>query len=273
MSSVASPAPVAVTGREGGSTRIKRSAPPSEQGLWMRYRLAGDPDAGAQLAKQYLGLVRYVVRGMVRVAQIDEADLESAGMLGLLRALDGFDPSRGHAFSTYAVRRIRGAILDDLRARDTASRSTRGNLRRLAVATSRLEQRLGRLPRSGQVAEALGIDLATLWRWQAAQALASTVSLDEAMSSARFEGAVAVTASQESLLEAERSDHLQAAIARLPERERAVVVLSYYEGLTLRQIGDRLEVTESRVSQIRRNAVRRLRALLAAETAPALGAA
>jgi RNA polymerase sigma factor for flagellar operon FliA len=273
MSNVASPAPVAVTGREGGSTRIKRSVSPSEQGLWMRYRLAGDPDAGSQLAKQYLGLVRHVIRSMVRLAQIDPADLESAGMLGLLRALDGFDPSRGLAFSTYAVRRIRGAILDDLRARDTASRSTRGNLRRLAVATSRLEQRLGRPPRSGQVAEALGIDLATLWRWQAAQAHASTLSLDDAMGSAWFEAGVGTAASQECVLEAEQGDRLQAAIARLPERERAVVVLSYYEGLTLRQIGDRLEVTESRVSQIRSDAVRRLRALLVAEAAPSLGAA
>jgi RNA polymerase sigma factor for flagellar operon FliA len=208
-----------------------------------------------------------------RIAQVEAADLESAGTLGLLRALDKFDPSRGLAFSTYAVQRIRGAILDDLRARDPAPRSTRHNARRLAAATSRLEQRLGRPPAPVQVAEALGIDLSTLWRWQAALPPTSTLSLDDAMASAQFEAALGTPAPQGDLLDAEQTASLEAAIARLPERERAVVVLSFYERLTLREIGRRLDVSESRISQIRSQALRRLRDWLLTDEVRSRGAA
>jgi RNA polymerase sigma factor for flagellar operon FliA len=252
----------------------KGSPARSEARLWTRYRVARDPAARAQLVEQHLGLVRYVVRGMVpRIAQLEAADLESAGTLGLLRALDKFDPSRGLAFSTYAVHRIRGAILDDLRARDPAPRSTRRNARRLAAATSRLEQRLGRPPAPLQVAEALGIDLSTLWRWQAALPPTCTLSLDDAMGSAQFEAAVGTPAPQGDPLEAEQTACLEAAIARLPERERAVVVLSFYERLTLREIGRRLEVSESRISQIRSHALRRLRDWLLTDQVRSRGAA
>jgi RNA polymerase sigma factor for flagellar operon FliA len=254
-------------------TIVAKSSPArSEARLWARYRIARDPAARAQLVEQHLGLVRYVVRAMVpRIAQVEAADLESAGTLGLLRALDKFDPSRGLAFSTYAVQRIRGAILDDLRERDPAPRSTRRNARRLAAATSRLEQRLGRPPASLQVAEALGIELSTLWRWQAALPPTCTLSLDDAMGSAQFEAAVGTPAPQGDLLE--QTACLEAAIARLPERERAVVVLSFYERLTLREIGRRLEVSESRISQIRSHALRRLRDWLLMDEVRSRGAA
>jgi len=253
----------------------KGSPARSEARLWTRYRVARDPAARAQLVEQHLGLVRYVVRAMVpRIAQAEAADLESAGTLGLLRALDKFDPSRGLAFSTYAVQRIRGAILDDLRARDPAPRSTRRNARRLAAATSRLEQRLGRPPAPLQVAEALGIDLSTLWRWQAALPPTCTLSLDDAMGSAQLEAALGTPpAPQGDLLEAEQIACLEAAIARLPERERAVLVLSFYERLTLREIGRRLDVSESRISQIRSHALRRLRDWLRTDEVRSRGAA
>jgi len=256
-------------------TTAGRSLPArSEAGLWTRYRVARDPGARAQLVERHLGLVRYVVRAMVpRIAQVEAADLESAGTLGLLRALDKFDPSRGLAFSTYAVQRIRGAILDDLRARDPAPRSTRRNARRLAAATSRLEQHLGRPPAPLQVAEALGIDLSTLWRWQAALPPTCPMSLDDAMGSAQFEAAVGTPAPQGDLLDPEQTACLEAAIARLPERERAVVVLSFYERLTHREIGRRLDVSESRISQIRSQALRRLRDWLLTDEARSRGAA
>ena len=252
----------------------KGSPARSDARLWARYRVSRDPAARAQLVEQHLGLVRYVARAIARrIVQVETTDLESAGTLGLLRALDRFDPSRGIAFSTYAVQRIRGAILDDLRASDPAPRSVRRGARQLAAATSRLEQRLGRRPAPIQVAEALGIDLPTLWRWQAAPAPARTLSLDDPTCSARLEAAVGGPALQETLLETEQTACLEAAIARLPERERAVVVLSFDEGLTLREIGRRLEVTESRVSQIRSQAVRRLRDLLPTDEMWSRGAA
>ena len=254
------------------SIAAKGSPARSEARLWARYRVSRDPAARAQLVEQHLGLVRYVARAIARrIVQVETNDLESAGTLGLLRALDRFDPSRGIAFSTYAVQRIRGAILDDLRAGDPAPRSLRRSARQLAAARSRLEQRLGRPPASIQVAEALGIDLPTLWRWQAAPA--RTMSLDDPTCSAQLESAVGSPAPQGTLLETEQTACLEAAIARLPERERAVVILSFYEGLTLREIGQRLEVTESRVSQIRSQAVRRLRDLLPADEMWSRGAA
>ncbi len=250
----------------------KGSPARSEARLWARYRVNRDPAARAQLVEHHLGLVRYVARAIARrIVQAETTDLESAGTLGLLRALDRFDPSRGIAFSTYAVQRIRGAILDDLRAGDPAPRSARRSARQLAAAMSRLEQRLGRRPAPIQVAEALGIDLPTLWRWQAAPV--RTMSLDDPTCSAQLESAVEGSAPQWTLLETEQTVCLEAAIARLPERERAVVVLSFYEGLTLREIGQRLEVTESRVSQIRGQAVRRLRDLLPADEMWSRGAA
>ena len=143
---------------------IRNGTMPAE--LWQRYRETADPEARRELLELYIGLVHHVAREMSRRTKVELDDLVSAGTFGLIRALDSFDLSRGLAFSTYAVRRIRGAILDDLRSQDWAPRAVRVKARRLQVATVALEARLGRSPRPEEVAEQLDIDITTYWRWR-----------------------------------------------------------------------------------------------------------
>jgi RNA polymerase sigma factor for flagellar operon FliA len=240
--------------------------------LWQHYRETADPDARRQLLELYIGLVHHVARQMARRSNaIELDDLVSAGTFGLIRALDSFDLSRGMAFSTYAVRRIRGAMLDDLRSQDWAPRAVRVKARRLQVATTALECRLGRSPRPEEVAAQLDIDVSTYWRWRDETGSRTVVSYE---GESRGSGGGA-TALQEILedpsasspaMELGRQEEVQLlrdAIARLPEKERTVMALYYYEELNQRQIAEVMHVTESRVSQVRSQALKRLRSRLA----------
>jgi len=239
--------------------------------LWQRYRDTGDPEARRQLLELYIGLVHHVAREMSRrttAAELD--DLVSAGTFGLMRALDSFDLSRGFAFSTYAVRRIRGAILDDLRSQDWAPRAMRVKARRLQVATTALERRLNRSPRPEEVADQLDIDVSTYWRWRDETASRTAVSYEGELRSG-FGGTTALqevledpnARPAEELGRQEDVKILRDSIARLPEKERTVMALYYYEELNQRQIAEIMHVTESRVSQIRTQALKRLRSRLA----------
>src|SRR3954469_542205 len=135
--------------------------------LWVRYRSAGDPEARAQLLTRHLGLVHHVAREVSRrIPSVELGELVSAGALGLMKALDSFDLSRGLAFSTYAVLRIRGAILDDLRSRDSTPRSVRVKRRRIEGIAAALEAELGRAASPQEVADRLEIDLTTYWKWK-----------------------------------------------------------------------------------------------------------
>ena len=137
------------------------------EALWVRYRSAGDAEARAQLLVRHLGLVHHVAREVSRrIPSVELGELVSAGALGLMKALDSFDLSRGLAFSTYAVLRIRGAILDDLRSRDSTPRSVRVKRRRIEAIAAALEARLGRTPTPQEVAAHLGIDITTYWKWK-----------------------------------------------------------------------------------------------------------
>jgi len=241
--------------------------------LWLRYRDTGDPDARRQLLDGYLGLVHHVAREVgARTPAVELDELVSAGTLGLVRALESFDLSRGLAFSTYAVQRIRGAILDDLRARDWTPRSVRAKARQLGAAVAALEHQLARAPEPGEVAEALGIDLATYWRWQAAVDAGVVVSLDQPSSTDRTEDGASLRDTLDdpdapvpgaALAKGEQLAVLRTAIAELPEKARLVLSMYYFEELTLRQIAEVLHVTESRISQIHTQSLRQLRSLLA----------
>lgn len=239
--------------------------------LWQRYRDTADPGARRQLLELYIGLVHHVAREMSRRTKAVELDdLVSAGTFGLIRALDSFDLSRGLAFSTYAVRRIRGAILDDLRSQDWAPRAVRVKARRLQVATTALEYRLGRAPRPEEIAAQLDIDVSTYWRWRDDTGSRTVVSY-EGESDSRVGGAALQELIQdpnastpvEELGRQEEVKILRDAIARLPEKERTVMALYYYEELNQRQIAEVMHVTESRVSQIRTQALKRLRSRIA----------
>jgi RNA polymerase sigma factor FliA len=237
--------------------------------LWVRYRSAGDPDARAQLLTRHLGLVHHVAREVSRrIPSVELGELVSAGALGLMKALDSFDLSRGLAFSTYAVLRIRGAILDDLRSRDSTPRSVRVKRRRIESVASALEAQLGRAPSAKEVAERLSIDLATYWKWKDAIGSYAETEMPRQANGRRASrdsenhADLSATPAPQQMVETEHVEQLRTLIARLPEQQRRVLALYYYEELNLRQVGEVLHVSESRVSQIRSQALKRLRTAL-----------
>ena len=244
------------------------------EALWDRYRTSGDPVARSQLLDRYLGLVHHVAREIgARATVVEVDDLVSAGTLGLVRALDSFDRSRGLAFSTYAVRRIRGAILDDLRSRDWIPRSVRVKARRVALAIKQLEAVLGRAPEPREVATALGVPLDLYFQWKASIDGGVLVSFDGATGTGNGQSLALEETLEDpdaelpgaSLQKQEQVKGMREAIGSLPEKEKTVLALYYYEEMNLRQIAEVLHVTESRVSQIRTAALKRLRERLTAD--------
>ena len=240
--------------------------------LWARYRRTGDPQARTQLLDRYLGLVHHsahqLARRISRDVEID--DLIGAGTLGLVQSLEGFDPGRGLAFSTYAMPRIRGAMLDELRTRDWMPRSVRMRSRQLQGARAQLQHKLGRQPSPEELAGALGIDLPTYWRWQEEIDGRVVLQLDAGHDDSderapRLSESIADLSAEEpgdGLDDRETRDRLRDAFDRLGNRDRLVLTLYYYEELNLRQIGEVMHVSESRISQIRTRALKRLRDLV-----------
>lgn len=242
--------------------------------LWVEYKDRDRKDARDRLIVHYAPLVKYVA-GRVSVglpANVDQADLTSYGMFGLIDAIDKFDSERGIKFETYAISRIRGAIIDELRAIDWVPRSVRAKARSVEQAYSALESKLGRTPTDSEVADEMGIAGRDLQQIFGQISFVGIVALDELLNagSERGEGitlgdTLADTHGQDPMLAFEQQEtrHLLAdAIKRLPEREKFVITLYYYEGLTLAEIGEVLGVTESRVCQMHTKAVLVLRSRL-----------
>jgi RNA polymerase sigma factor for flagellar operon FliA len=239
--------------------------------LWERYKGSGDQGAREQLAVQYLPLVRFVA-GRVRMtlpAFVDEDDLVGYGVLGLLDAMEKFDPSRGVKFETYAVTRIRGAILDGLRAVDWVPAHVRQRVRELQEVYSRLEGKLGRPASDEEVAAEMGISMAELSRRISEAASTSLVSLEGLWAVEQKEGPVLSSLPDREAPDPvemaeweERKEALARGIERLPERERLIITLFYYEGLTLKEIARLLGVSPGRVSQLHAQAMLRLRGSL-----------
>ncbi|HQW67450.1 MAG: sigma-70 family RNA polymerase sigma factor [Gemmatimonadales bacterium] len=236
----------------------------STDALWQRWRGGDDQEARRELLGRYLGLVHHAAREMaprVRDA-VSLEELVSAGSVGLLQAMAGFEPERGLAFSTFAMRRIRGAILDELRARDPLSRVDRAHARRLDGAVAECEQRLGRAPTTGEVASHLGVDHETVHRWRERTFTVGPVSLEgEPGGHALADRIGAGEGDQigEAIEESDRRRVLHEAMAQLPARERLVLSRSFLEERPLRDIAVELGVTESRVCQLRAQAIARLR--------------
>jgi RNA polymerase sigma factor FliA len=233
---------------------------------------AGDVDARDALLREHLSLVHHVARqlarGLATDADIDE--LVSAGTMGLMSALESFDLRRGLAFSTFAVPRIRGAILDELRRQDHVPRSVRRKTRSIAAARESLTSMLGRTPAVAEVAAQLGVDAETLWRWQADVEGAVHVPLDGG-SSQRDGGSSVLPAellgngeelADDRLAREEVVSRLRDALMSLKEQERTVLSLYYFEELKAREIAEVLGVSESRISQIRSKALGQLRGTL-----------
>jgi RNA polymerase sigma factor for flagellar operon FliA len=242
------------------------------QSLWRRCKDYNDQSARDQLILNYAPLVKYVAGRMSAAlpSHVDEADLISYGLLGLINAVERFDPKRRIKFETYAVTRIKGAIIDELRSMDWVPRSVRARAREIERTSVELEHKLHRAPTDDELAEALGVSSAEFQESITQIANSSLVALDEMWSGAGGESLALIDTLGDGgaldpaavLGETETRITLADAIAGLPEREKIVVSLYYYEGLTLREIGDVLGVTESRVSQLHTKAVLRLRGRL-----------
>ena len=249
------------------------------QTLWRDFRRTGDRKLRDRLILTYAPLVKYVAGrvGSGLPAHVDDEDLMSYGLLGLIRSVERFDPDRDVKFETYAIPRIRGAIIDELRALDWVPRSVRTRARDIERAIAELERRLGRAPTDDEIAAKLDLTPGELDETLSEISRSSVVALDELWASPGGGDQVAlidtiedtrVENPQAALTEGEMREAIGEALARLPEREKLVVTLYYYEELTLREIGEVLGVTESRVSQLHTKAILRLRAHLAAPTAP-----
>jgi RNA polymerase sigma factor for flagellar operon FliA len=249
----------------------------SSDALWHAFSI-GDHAARDQLLRENLNLVHHVARQLSRAlaAPADFDELVSCGTLGLMSALGAFDPTRGLAFSTFAVPRIRGAILDELRRQDHVPRSIRRKTREIAQTRETLTRIFGRQPSDEEVAEHLGIDRSTLWRWQTDSESAVHVSLDHSASDhdapAVPPGCLSIDpdlSAEEDLNREQEREILRAALRQLKDQERIVLTLYYFEELKLHEIADVLGLTESRVSQIRTKALGRLRSQLASFRTPA----
>jgi RNA polymerase sigma factor for flagellar operon FliA len=235
--------------------------------LWQAFS-SGDVAAREELLAEHISLVHHVSRQIHRrvSSDVELDELISAGTMGLIEALDRFDPTRGLAFSTFAVPRVRGAILDELRRIDHVPSSMRRRTRTLSTARETLRHELGREPMTEEVAAMLGLDLPALWKLEAEAEGTMRVALDGANSddSEDMPHAQAMAAEDHSSVEDkitldQETAILRETILRLSQQERTVLTLYYFEELKLHEIAAVLEVTESRVSQIRQKAIVKLR--------------
>ena len=250
----------------------------------MNVELSSSPSTGSQpqqptgnetaegrdrLIAGHLGLVHHVARQISRrlAVDFDFDELVSAGTMGLMNAVDSFDTQRGTAFSTFAAPRIRGAILDELRRQDHVPRSIRRKIRDISAAREALTRADGYAPSDQELAEHLEIDLETLWRWQSEIECSFFVPLDQPLDDDNPRTGTAsqsVPGTTGEMIEndinhQEEVEALREAIMELKEQERIVLSLYYFEELKLHEIGAIIELTESRVSQIRSRAVAKLR--------------
>ena len=232
---------------------------------------SGDVSARDALLQENLSLVHYVAKQLSRSlsADADPDEMVNIGTLGLMAALESFDASRGLAFSTYAVPRIRGAILDELRRQDHVPRSIRRKTRDIAQAREALMRTLGRAPQDRELAEQLGIDMDTLWRWQADMERTVQVSLSSSDNDRDDAGPAPIDvlpaggdSAHDVLEQEEEVAALRNAILLLKDQQRTVLSLYYFEELNAREIAEVLGISESRVSQIRSKALTALRGLL-----------
>ena len=242
--------------------------------LWVEFKDTADPRLRERLILHYSPLVKYVA-GRVGVGlppNIEQADLVSYGIFGLIDAIEKFDISRAIKFETYAISRIKGAIIDELRAIDWIPRSVRYKAREVEKAYASLEARLHRTPTEPEVAEELGIGLDELHTIFSQVSFVNVIALDELLNVGGERGdKVSLVDTLEdtraedpvAAFETEETKYLLArAINTLPEREKIVVTLYYYEGLTLAEIGQVLGVTESRICQMHTKAVLQMRSKL-----------
>jgi RNA polymerase sigma factor for flagellar operon FliA len=264
----------AVAARGSGSAPGTSSPEEGLRALWDEFARTRDPRLRERLILHYSPLVKYVAgrMGVGLPAAVDTADFVSFGIFGLIDAIERYEPDRAIKFETYAINRIRGAIIDELRALDWIPRSVRQKARAIERAGADLEARHGRSPTEAELADELGITLAELHQTFSKLSLVNVIALDDVLS--RDPAAGDGISLMETLEDLSAEDPetayetretrrmLARAINSLADREKTVVTLYYFEGLTLAEIGGVLGVTESRTCQIHTKAVLQLRSKL-----------
>jgi RNA polymerase sigma factor for flagellar operon FliA len=245
----------------------------TEEELWELYRKTQDPQIRDMFVKQYAPLVKYVA-GKVAVGMphnVDFDDLVGFGVFGLIDAINKYDPDKHVKFKTYAVTRIRGAIFDELRSIDWVPRSVRQKSREIEDTVHRLEASLGRSATDKEIAAELGMSESDFQKTMMKISGTSILSLNDVWYTSEENDRISIVDSIESpqslnpdtIVEKEEVKRvIVQAINELPEKEKKVLVLYYYEDLTLKEIGKVLEVTESRISQLHTKAIMRLRSKL-----------
>jgi len=245
----------------------------TEEELWSRYKAGRDPAIREAFIRQYAPLVKYVAgkiaAGMPNSVEFD--DLVGFGVFGLLDAIDKFDPEKHVKFKTYAVTRIRGAIFDELRSIDWVPRSVRQKTKEIEDTILHLEAQLGRTASDAEIAKAMNMSESEFMQTMLKISGTAILSLNDVWYSGEETDKISIGESIEApsslnpdvIVEKDEVKRvIMSAINELPDKEKKVLVLYYYEDLTLKEIGQVLEVTESRVSQLHTKAILRRRAKL-----------
>lgn len=244
---------------------------------WADFKIYRDPNSRLELINHYAYLVKITAGRLVTSLPggVDRDDLISAGVIGLIKSVDQFDPTREVKFETYAIALIRGAILEMLREEDWVPRSIREKLKALDRANMALESKLGRPPTNLELGEVLGISVKEVSELMVRMSRTNVYSLDDILSSSDGDDSIhfvelivdedANTGGEVEGKEIRRI--LACGIDNLPERERLVISLYYHEGLTFKEIGKVMSISESRVYQLHTQAMTRLRTFMRAETA------
>jgi RNA polymerase sigma factor for flagellar operon FliA len=238
--------------------------------IWKTYKRTRDENLRNTLIEHHMPLVRTIAERVLQTLpkSVDVDDLNSAGTFGLMDAINGFDLSRGIKFKTYCTTRIRGSILDELRSQDWVPRLVRLKAHRLERAIRALECRLGRNPNQAEIAEELEISLEELQAHQSEANAKTIFSLSEKWNDGDDDQEmekVDILADRKSTSPVDmiqQSDALEMITGSLTKKERLIILMYYYEGLTMREIGEIMELTESRVCQIHSNVMARLKAQL-----------
>ncbi len=261
------PAKVANPAKRAPSSRRNREQDEQLQKVWVTYKRTKDPNLRNLLVEKHMPLVKMIAERVLQTLprSIELDDLISAGTFGLLDAIGGFDLKRGIKFKTYCTTRIRGSILDELRSQDWVPRLVRLKAHRLTKAVHKLEGELGRTPTGWELAQTMGLTTEELLETENEASARGIFSLSEKWDDGDDDNdmekvdILADKRSADPLQSIDQKDVLDTITRNLTKKERLIVIMYYYEGLTMREIGEIMQLTESRVCQIHSNVMGRLK--------------